>query len=207
MLRTTRRERDHAAEHKRAEDSEEGRKLLKACDDAVDKGPGVMRACNRRYRQWLDAQPPIMKTVDHEVGLLSAGKFLTDPRILAHTVATSAATFSWLSEEILKSRSDHWDASHPFSRTFNAIRVVIAAIDEAAARIEDARRFSSQANLRRIAQWSTLEPDSQRPRVRRSVEAQGRALICPETEARWSFPADAQLPALIKLEELRRLVS
>lgn len=206
MLRTTSTERNHDAEHNRAERGEEGRKLLKACEDAVGKGAGVVKACSSRLKQWLSAQPPILKTVTQDVGPLAAGAFLTDPRPLAHAVATATMTLSKLSDEVVGNRSDHWSGTNDFSYTFKAIRDVIDQVDTIASRINEARQFSSEANLSRIAQWTEFECRSSGPRVEQAVSARGRTLICLETYARWSFPAATKLPALTRLEELRRLI-
>lgn len=206
LLRTTRQERDRTAEENRVEKSKEGRELLKACEDARSKGPGVVKACNRRLKQWMDDQSPIMKTVIQEAGALSGRSFFTDPRPMVHTVGTATVTMAKLAAEITSKRSDHWTATSPFSRTFKSIRDAIALIDAVGDRIEDGRRFSSQANLQRITQWASFEMHAPRPRVRNAVSTQGRTLINVEGGARWSFAADITLPALHQLDELRRLM-
>jgi hypothetical protein len=68
---------------------------------------------------------------------------------------------------------------HPFSVTFNAIREATGMIDAASQRIDEARRFSGQADLQRIAQWSQLEAASAQPRIRHAVGARGRTLTHP----------------------------
>jgi hypothetical protein len=93
-----------------------------------------------------------------------------------------------------------------FSATFKSIRDVIARVDAAGQRVEQARLFSGQANLQRISVWSRFESASTRPRVQHAVTADGRTLINPKSGDRWSVPATLALPALPKLEELRRVL-
>jgi hypothetical protein len=204
QLRTTRQERDVAAEERRVERSIEGLKLKRDYEVAVGKGPGVVKACNHRLQQWMKAQPPIMRAVVQEVGLLSGGRFLSDGRLLMHHVATAVAAMAKLSEEVTSNRSDHWNASHPFSKTFSAIRDAIALIDGAAIRVDEAKRFSSQANIERIVTWSHLEAATAQPRVRRAVIGRGRMLTDAESGVSWSVPTSAGFPALEKLDQVRR---
>jgi hypothetical protein len=154
----------------------------------------------------MDAQPPIMRTAAQEAGMLSGRSFLTDPGPMAHAVAAAVAAMSKLSDEITRHRSDHWNATNPFSRTFRSIREGIGQVDAAARRLDEARRFSGQANVARIALWSRFECEAPGARVRHAVEAEGRTLINPESGARWSVPATLALPALAKLDDLRRVL-
>lgn len=205
LLRTTRQERDSDAEERRVEQSTEGRALLKACEDARNKSPGVLKACNHRLRKWIEAQRPIMKTVSHDAGVLSGLNFFTDPRPLQHNVAAAVSALTKVFDEITRNRSDHWTDDRPFSVTFRSLRDAIERIDAIATRIEDARNFSSQANLNRVRTWVELETQSPRPRVCQAIAVKGRILINRDTNVSWSFPAKAGLPALPKLEELRHL--
>ena len=85
VLMTSRLERDYTAEEKRAEEHSEGKRLLAECTAAESKGPGVLKACNHRFKQWKNALPPIMKVVTHNVGTLAGGSFPGDPRPMAQS--------------------------------------------------------------------------------------------------------------------------
>jgi len=206
QLITTRQERDHNAEHDRAHRSEEGRKLFQDLEEAPRKGPGIVKACNHRLKQWLSSQPPIMKTVTQEAGPLAGGAILTDPRPLAHIASTATINMARLADEITGNRSDHWNSAHPFSTTFKAIRDAIDAADQTVRLLKELTRFTANANLARIAVWTAYEIETMRPRVPHAVTARGRQLTCEKDGVSLALPADFVIPTLAKLQELRALM-
>ena len=206
QLLTTRQERDHNAEHDRAHRSEEGRKLFQALEDAPRKGPGVVKACNHRIKQWLSSQQPIMKTVTQDAGPLAGGAILTDPRPLTHIASTATITMVRLADEITGNRSDHWNSAHPFSTTFKAIRDATGAADQIVRLLKELIRFTENANLGRVAIWTAYEIETMRPRVPHAVTARGRQLTCDKDGVSLTLPADFVIPTLAKLQELRELM-
>lgn len=151
----------------------------------------------REYHDWIETLPAIEREKVQKFGLLIGGGIFMMPsnETLAASMRAALDAIAIDTDPFLVARSDYW-TKRRLIQAIQMLRIRVGLINRAVTLLTELDRFTSEENLRRIADWSEREVELPQPSIDVAVRARGRTLVDENNRYTLALPESWSIPAI-----------